>query len=274
MKSERYCAPGVGRLFVLLLGAALLSACVSIPDPVTSEQRSLLAPSGALKVGLYPGTPTAILINEDGSAPRGVGYELGQALAQRLGVTFEPVVLPKNADVLEAIKSGKVDVAFTNATATRAKNMDFTRPYLEIEMGYLVPAGSSLKSIDEIDRQGIRVAVTTNSTSDEVLTRSLKNASVVRANTLKIGLAWLAEGQAEAYATNKATLFEMADELPGAQVLKGYWGVERHAIAIPKGREAGLPVVQKFSEEVRASGLVVAAAKRAGLRGVLEAGSQ
>jgi polar amino acid transport system substrate-binding protein len=152
--------------------------------------------------------------------------------------------------------------------------MDFTRPYLEIEMGYLVPAGSSLKSIDEIDRQGIRVAVTTNSTSDEVLTRSLKNASVVRANTLKIGLAWLAEGQAEAYATNKATLFEMADELPGAQVLKGYWGVERHAIAIPKGREAGLPVVQKFSEEVRASGLVAAAAKRAGLRGVLEAGSQ
>ena len=179
-------------------------------------------------------------------------------------------MLPKNADVLEAVKTGRVDVAFTNATASRARNMDFTRPYLEIEMGYLVPGGSAIKSTDDIDRQGIRVAVTEKSTTDEVLTRSLKNASVVRASTLKIGVALLAEGKAEAYATNKATLFEMADELLGARVLDGYWGVERHAIAIPKGREAGLPLVQNFSEEARASGLVKAAAKRAGLRGILQ----
>lgn len=235
----------------------------------TAEQVKVIAPEGRLRVALYPGTPTSIL-QEAGKEPRGVGYELGKALAAKLGVPFEPLVYPRNADVLEAIKTKRADMAFTNASPARMKDMDFSPAYLEIELGYLTAPKSRIGNLDEIDRPGVRVAVTEGSSSDGVLSRSLKQAVVVRAKTLKVGVEMLSDGRADVYATNKSTLFEMADELPGALVLAGNWGAEKHAVAIPKGREAGQPVVNAMLNEARREGVVSAAIKRAGLRGAIE----
>ena len=105
------------------------------------------------------------------------------------------------------------------------------------------------------------------STSEATLKRDLKNAEVVAAPTNPAGLAMLSEGKVDAYATNKATLFELGEKLPGAKVLDGQWGLERHAIAIPKGRDQGLPLLRTFTEEIKANGLIAAAVTRAGLRG-------
>ncbi|GLH81845.1 ABC transporter substrate-binding protein [Bradyrhizobium sp. SSBR45G] len=249
----------------------LLACAVIRPDPGTAADTDVarvLAPSGHLRAGLYPGTPTSIL--PDGTDnPRGVGYAIGKELALRLHVDYEPVVFAKNAEVLEAVKTGAVDVAFTNASPARAKEMDFGPVYLAIELGYLVPDGSPLSGVGDVDAAGRKVGVTAGSTSDATLGRELKNAALVRAPTLKDAVAMLANRQIDAFATNKATLFEMAEQIPGSRVLDGRWGEERHAIAIPKGREAGLDVLRSFTDEIRSSGLVSAAAERAGLRGVV-----
>jgi len=256
------------RRHALLLTVALLACSPWSASAGDSDPAHVLAPSGKLRAGLYPGTPTSIL-NNDEKPPRGVGYEIGQELARRLHVDYEPVVFAKNAEVLHAVASGAVDVVFTNATAARAKDMDFGPPYLEIELGYLVPQDSPLKEINEIDVGGRRIGVTAGSTSDATLSRDLKNAEIVRATTLKDGIALLASHEIDAFATNKATLFEMAEKLPGSRVLDGRWGVERHALAIPRGRDAGLPFLTQFTGEIKASGLVRAAADRAGLKGVV-----
>ena len=248
-------------LVALSLVGFAVNAQLAPPEP-----QKILAPSGKLRVGLYPGTPTSIL-DAKSEQPRGVGYELGKALAAKLGVPYEPVVFAKNAEVLEAVKTGATDIAFTNATAARAKEMDFSQPYLEIELGYLVPKDSKIADVPDIDTMGVRVGVTQGSSSDGVLSRDLKNAQVVRVTTLKQGIDMMAEGKIDAYATNKATLFEMSDAVPGAKVLDGRWGFERHAIAIPKGRDQGLLFLRTFANEVMAQGLVKAAVSRAGLRG-------
>jgi polar amino acid transport system substrate-binding protein len=198
-----------------------------------------------------------------------VGYDLGKEMAKRLGVPFEPVVFAKNAEVLEAVKTGAVDVAFTNATAARAVDMDFSAPTLAIGLGYLVPAGSTIATPADVDRSGVRVGVTEKSSSDAVLSRDLKNALVVRTPTVKAGAEMLSTGKLDAYATNKATLFEMAGEVPGSKVLDGQWGVETHAAAIPKGRGQGMAFVQKFAQDAKTEGLVQAAIERAGLRGTV-----
>jgi len=260
--------PRPTRRDALLLTVALLACSPGAALAGNSDPGSVLAPTGKLRAGLYPGTPTSIL-NNDEKPPRGVGYEIGQELAHRLHVDYEPVVFAKNAEVLQAVKSGAVDVVFTNATAARANDMDFGPPYLEIELGYLVPADSPLKEIAEIDVAGRRLGVTAGSTSDATLSHELKNAGIVRATTLKDGVALLASHEIDAFATNKATLFEMAEKLPGSRVLDGRWGVERHALAIPRGRDAGLPFLTQFTGEIKASGLVRAAADRAGLKGVV-----
>ncbi len=230
-----------------------------------------LAPTGHLRAGLYPGTPTSIL--PDGTEnPRGVGYTIGKEMARQLHVDYEPVVFAKNAEVLEAVKTGAVDVAFTNASPARAKEMDFGPVYLEIELGYLVPDGSPLSDAGDVDASGRKIGVTTGSTSDATLGRELKNATLVRAPTLKDAVAMLTSRQIDAFATNKATLFEIAEQVPGSRVLDGRWGEERHAIAIPRGRDAGLGFLRSFTAEIQSSGLVSAAAERAGLKGIVSPG--
>jgi polar amino acid transport system substrate-binding protein len=253
---------------LLLLLGSTLTGCAAAPSLPTAEIRHTLAPTGSLRVALYPGTPTSVLSASD---RRGVGFDLGQALAQRLGVAFEPMILPKNTDVLEAVRTGRADVAFTNGSAERAQDMDFSTPYLIIQLGYLSRANGPVAALAEVDRPGVKVGVTTNSSSDAVLTKQLMHAQVVRAETVGIGVQMLASGAIDVYATNKATLFEMADKLPGARVLDGSWGAEHHAVAIPKGRNAGLPFVQAFVGDAISTGRVQSAVTRAGLRGAVVA---
>ena len=251
----------------LILAGALAWRGTGPAIAADPEPRLILAPSGVLRAGLYPGTPTSILPNTGSAEPRGVGYDLGKELARRLGVPYEPVVFAKNAEVLAAVKSGKVDVAFTNATAVRARDMDFGPPFLEIELGYLVPRGSALTTPAEMDSPGLRVGVTAGSSSDATLSGDFKHAEIVRAATFDVAIEMMSAGTIHAYATNKAALFEMAERLPGSKVLDGRWGIERHAIGIPKGREQAMAFVRQFTNEVKSEGVVGAAIARAGLRG-------
>lgn len=255
----------------LLLAACLVTASATQWPQAEPSVRQVLAPSGQLRVGLYPGTPTSILPDAGPGGARGVGHDLGREFARRLGIPFEPVIFPSNAALLEALKAGRVDVGFTNASTQRALDFDFTQPYLEIELGYLVRPGSDIATPAEVDRPGVRVGVTAKSSSDATLSRDLKQTSIVRAATVKAGQGLLAAGEIDVYATNKSTLFEMSEQLPGSRVLTGRWGVERHALALPKGREAGLPYARRFIDAAVAEGLVAAAVARAGLRGTVEA---
>ncbi len=252
-----------------LVAAALVAGCAAMAPAPAPEVRQALAPSGKLRVGVYPGSPTSLVRNALGEA-RGVSVDLGRALAERLGVPYEQVEFARLALVLEAIKAGSVDFTVTNATPARAKDMDFTAPLVNLELGYLVMPGSRVTAVDAVDRPGIRIGVAQGSTSQATLSRELKQAAVVPAPSLKAAAEMLARGEIDAFATNKAILAEMADGLPGARILDGRWGLEHLAIAIPRGREAGLPYVRQFAEEARASGLVRQAAARAGLRGTAE----
>jgi polar amino acid transport system substrate-binding protein len=252
-----------------ILAALLLAACATgavRPDPAA---RDSLAPTGKLRVAMYPGSPTSMVKDASGET-KGVTWDLGQSLAARLGVPFEPVVFARPAEVIEGLKAGKADVTFTNASPARAKEVDFTPPLLAVEQGFLVPAGSPLARVEEVDRPGRRVGVTTGSTSEGVLTRSAKNLTLVRAPNLKDAAQMLTDGRIEAFATNKAILSELADQLPGSRILEGRIGLEHMALGIPKGRDAGMAYLRRFAEEAVADGSVERAVKRAGVRGTVK----
>lgn len=253
-----------------LFAAALLAGCATTPPPVATPQaRAALAPEGKLRVGVYAGSPTSLVVDKSGKMV-GVAYELGRELARWLDVPVEIIEYRRIAEVLEAMKTGEVDFTFTNATDTRARDVDFTLPLVNLELGYLVPAGSKLQSVVEIDRPGVKVGVTEGSTSQGTLTRAYRHAAVVPVASLKVAAAQLAQGRLDAFATNKGILYELADGLPGARVLDGRWGLEHMAIAIPKGRLAGTSYVNSFALAVRRDGTLQSAISRAGLRGTVE----
>ena|ERR1700682_4426570 len=101
------------------------------------------------------------------------------------------------------------------------------------------------------------------------LPAKFKNATIVPAESVKLAIGMLGRGELDLYATNKPTLLEMSDSMPGARILDGNWGLEHMAIAIPKGREEGLPFVE--AKEVQSNGLLEQIQKQAGLRGAVKA---
>lgn len=255
-------------LAAMAIAVMISLGCATSPSARNPEARQALAPTGKLRVGLIPGNPISIVRDPVSGQSKGVGYDLGMELARRLGVPFEAVAFERNAELLDALKSGRIDVSFQNATPARMNEMDFTAPYLEIESAFLVRASSSIVSRAELDKPGVKVGATQGSTSFATLSREFKNAEMIPAPNTAAAVEMLTSGKLDAFGSSMATLIEMSDILPGSRILKEPFGVERVAIAIPKGREVGLAYANSFVAEAKSQGLISAAVARAGVRGV------
>ena len=251
--------------------ALLLIGSENIRAAPTPEVRQALAPTGKLRVGLQLGSPHNVIRDPVSGEMKGVGYDLGQELARRLGTPFEAVLYPSVGALLDGGKSGAWDVAFVGFSPARAKEWDFTALHLEIEFGYLIPGVSSISTMDDVDQPGIRVAVQEKSQPDIFLSRTLKNAVVVRESSLAGTLELLKSGGADAIFSIKPSLFEVSSQVPGSRVLNGRPGVDPHAMAMPKGRDFGVAYARQFVEDAKREGLVKAAIERAGMRGAVVA---
>jgi polar amino acid transport system substrate-binding protein len=259
------------RRLLTAITALLLTGCTSMHTTPSPEVRQTLAPTGKLRVGVYAGSPFSMIRDPLSGETKGITVEIGKALADRLDVPYEQVEFPRIAEVLEALKAGKVDMALANASPARANDFEWTPPVLLIELGYLVLPGSPVTTITDVDRPGIRVGVTEGGTTHRELAHALKFAKVVPAATLNAAIEMLSQHSIDTYTTNKANLYQMSDRLPGSRVLDGRWGIEHLSLAIPKGRGEGMAYVGAFVEEARAEGLISRAAQRAGLRGAVDA---
>ena len=249
----------------------LLTGCASITTAPTPEARQALAPTGKLRVGLQLGNPLNAIRDSASGEMKGVAFDLGKELARRMGVPFEPVLYPSVGALLDSGKSGAWDIAFVGFSPARAKEWDFSALHLEVEFGYLVTGGSAISTSADVDRPGIRVAVQEKSGPDNFFSRTLTNAVVVRASSNPAAFEAVKSGKADVMGSLKPILFEMSNQLQGSRVLDGRPGIDPHAMAMPKGRDLGVPYARQFVEDAKSEGLVKAAIERAGLRGVIVA---
>jgi polar amino acid transport system substrate-binding protein len=230
----------------------------------------ILAPDGRLRVGAFPGSPVSMAKDSRSGEIHGLAIDLGKALATRLGVAFVQVDYQRISEVLADMKAGDVDFTISNSTPARAADVDFTQTLISLELGYLVPAASPIATMSDLDQFGLRAGVTQGSTSQGTLSNILPKAIVVPAPNAAQAIEMFERREIDLFATNKPTLFEMSDRMPGSRILDGRWGVEHIAIAIPKGRATAMEVLRRFVEEVQTSGLLTEAVERAGLRGVVQ----
>ena len=149
----------------------------SLPDIVKD-----FAPTGTLRAAINQGNTVLAQKGPNGEA-LGVTADLARELAKRLGVPIELVIFDAAGKVFEALKRGAWDIAFLAVEPVRAAEIDFTAPYVLIEGTYMVPKDSALKAIEDVDRAGVRIAVDKGSAYDLYLTRTIKNATLVRAPT-------------------------------------------------------------------------------------------
>ena len=227
-----------------------------------------LAPTGKLRVALNMGNSTLVTKDPATGELRGVVPELGRALAESLKVPFAPVEYPGVGAMVAAITANAWDVTFLAFSPERAGDMDMSPAYMNVNVTYLVPSGSRIKSISDADQAGVRISVQRGGATDIYLTGALKQAQLVRADTTPGAFELLRTGQADAIAQEVPNLLQFQGRLPGSQVLPGGFFVVRHVIGLPKGHPAGVAFVRAFVEQAKASGFVKQAIERVGLRGV------
>jgi polar amino acid transport system substrate-binding protein len=251
-------AAGAGAAFAQEAGGAGGRGSTAVPSEVLKE----LAPTGKLRAALN--FFNGMLVQGPASDPRGVMVDLSRELARRTGLPLEFVAFDSAGKVFEGLKTARWDVAFFAIEPARAAEVDFTAPYVLMEGTYMVLKGSPLKVVADVDRPGARIAVIAGAAYDLYLTRTLKHAELVRAETGGgHGMIdrFLAE-KLEAAAGVRQQLTDYARTDPNVRVMDGRFQAIEQAMGTPKGRPNAARYLRSFVEEMKASGFVADALRR------------
>lgn len=226
---------------------------------VTAALRAEFAPTGTLRVGLNMSNFLLTRTDAATGKPLGVAHDLGQELARRLGLPVEFVPHPNPGALAGAAGSNVWDVGFLGAEPQRANEIDFTAAYVEIESTYLVPPGSPLKHASEVDRKGVRIIVPEKAAYELYLSRTIKNAELVRDKGGDLCFKRFVEEKFDALAGLKPRLMSDQAKFPGSTIVEGNFTAVLQAAGVPKGRPNAAKYLAGFIEDVKASGLVAKA---------------
>jgi polar amino acid transport system substrate-binding protein len=232
-----------------------------------SNVRAALAPTGVLRAGLNFSN-FLLTARDSAGTPSGVAVDLARELGRRLDVPVEFVGYETPGEMADQAQLHVWDIAFLGAEPARASQIAFTAAYLEIEATYLVPAGSPLQSVEDVDRAGVRVSVSNKSAYELYLSRSLKNAELIRIDGVGPSYDHFVANKLEALAGLRPRLVTETEKLPGSRVLPGRFTAIQQAIGTPKGRdEAGAGYLRAYAEDVKAKGIVAKAMADNNVRG-------
>jgi polar amino acid transport system substrate-binding protein len=227
-----------------------------------------LAPTGVLRAGINLSNFLLVTGRSASGDPEGVSPSMAKALADRLGVAVRYVPFPKPGLLADAVDDNVWDIGLIGAEPQRAEKIAFTAAYTEIEATYLVPAGSKITAIDQVDRPGVRIAVSARSAYDLWLERNIKHATVLRVEGGPGAVAKFRDEGLEALAGLRPGLLTDVETLPGARILDGQFTAVQQAIGTQKRNTAGAAFLRDFVEEAKASGLVARLIEQHKVRGL------
>jgi polar amino acid transport system substrate-binding protein len=253
-------------VITLSLGANMANA-QQVPDPRVADLVRAGKVRGALFLPQFTTDPVTSELR--GAAGGIVMIALARALAARLGIEILLVGHPTPLKATECLKADACDVALgMGIDRTRETEVDFSPPFMELDFTYLIPSGSSIRSVADADRPGVRIAAVSNHASTLALRRILKHAELVYAETPDTTFDLLRSGKADALAQARPVLLDYSTQLPASRVLPERYGAYLLAMALSKGQPERLAYISEFIEEAKASGLVQRAIEQGGLRGV------
>jgi len=236
-----------------------------MPQEIVSE----LAPTGVLRAAINMGNFLLVTWRSPSGDPEGVAPDMAREIASSLGVPVRYVPYARPGELADAAGTGVWDIGLIGAEPQRAEKIAFTPAYVEIEATYLVPAGSPLTTIAEVDRAGVRIAVTARSAYDLWLERNIKNAQLVRSEGGDATFKQFVDDKLDALAGLRPRLLEDAAKLPGSRILDGQFTAVQQAVGTARRNTAGAEFLRNFVEEAKQSGLVARLIERHGVAGRL-----
>lgn len=228
-----------------------------------------IAPTGTLRAVYLAGNPAQAVLDRATGAIRGVAADLARELGRRIGAPAEitPVADPKA--VIDAVAGGRADIGFVAYAPSRGGTVEFSQTYMFVQQSFLVLEGSTLRAIGDIDRAGLRIAGGRNDSVTLYLKRKLKQATLVEIepNPAEIRRLLLAK-EIDAFGANRQRLTTLMNASPGTRLLPGsLFGVPQ-TIVVPKEKAEVLAAVNRFIDDVRASGFLARAMAASGTIGI------
>ena len=232
------------------------------------QARAELAPTGVLRVAINLSNFLLVTGKTPEGDPVGVSPDMARAVADRLGVGVEYITFATPGELADAAVEDIWDIGNIGAEPERAKTIAFTAAYAEIEATYLVPAGSPIQSVDEIDREGVRIGVYGRSAYGLWLSGNVEHAELVKTDGVDASVEVFVEQGLEALAGLRPRLINDVEKLPGARILDGQFTAVQQAIGTKPDREIAAAFLRDFVEEVKASGFVAQSIERHNARGL------
>ena len=233
---------------------------------ISPDDIKQLAPAGRLRGGVVvaPAASAFFASKDANGVVRGVTVDLLGGFAEALKLPFDMEVFSNSGQVTDAVASGACDLSFMPQDAARAEKVDFGPAYYFIESTYLVPAGSTIQSIDEVNRPGVRIVAIANTTTMRSARRTAPLASVEEVAGVDLMTEMARTGKGDAFALSHDSFAGLLPELPGARVLPGNFQQTGIGVAVPKGRPLALKLASQLLEDAKKSGAVRRALDAAG----------
>jgi len=228
-----------------------------------------LAPTGVLRAAINMGNFLLVTGKSPSGDPTGVSPDMALAIGARLGVPVKFLPCAKPGEIADDAEKGLWDIGNIGAEPQRAAVISFTAAYAEIEATYLVPAGSPIRAINEVDQPGKRVAVTARSAYGLWLENNFKKGELVQFDNAADALKAFDGGGFDAYAGLRPGLVDETAKRPGSRILEGQFAAVQQAVGTPKKNAAGFAFLKTFVEDAKKSGMVGSFIERQGTVGRL-----
>jgi polar amino acid transport system substrate-binding protein len=228
-----------------------------------------LAPTGVLRAAINMGNFLLVTGKTPSGDPTGVSADMAAAIAARLGVPVKYVPYAKPGEIADDAEKGLWDIGNIGAEPQRAAVINFTAAYCEIEATYLVPAGSPIINVAEVDQPGKRIAVTARSAYGLWLENNVKRAQLLQFDSADAAIKEFVDQKMDAYAGLRPGLLPLLERLRGARILDGQFTAVQQAVGTPKKNAAGFAFLREFVEEAKKSGVVASLIERHGVVGRL-----
>jgi polar amino acid transport system substrate-binding protein len=257
---------------LLLLASIVLSACATVGGPeAPAPAKAELAPTGALRIALIAVNPLFVTQNTPPGETKGIAVDIAGRLAARIGVPMKPVLYPNVGELMASAGKGEWDITCLPITPERASLMNFTAPYMFTQSTFLVPEGSTAKSLADLDQPGKTIVALKSAAHEGWLRANLRSATLVTASTKAVAMQMMKEGKVDAFGTTATVLTDSQKLLPGSRLLAGSFLDAPIALAVIKVRPNADAFAYEFMEQLTASGAIREWIEREKLVGVRSA---
>lgn len=223
---------------------------------MSDQARKELAPTGVLRAGINLSNFLLVTGRSPTGEPEGVAPDMARAIAEKLGVALKLVPFKSPGELGDQVGKDVWDIGLIGAEPQRAEKIAFTAAYVEIEATYMVPEGSPITSIADVDRKGVRIAVSARSAYDLWLANNIRNATLVRATGLDAAYQMFVADKLDVLAGLRPGLLKDLAKAPGMKILDGKFTAVQQAVGTAKPNIAGAAFLASFVEQAKKSGLV------------------